>query len=212
MILDKEFHALSAQGKVYFDRLNKSVRRMQLLIRDLIMYTQVKVQKQAFEYRSLQAIVEEVKQNFSDEISQKQVTFQLGKMCDAYIIPFQFNQLMHNLVSNSIKFSKPDVSPVIKIETSIENGDSRLNEKLLNGKEYCHIQVADNGIGFDPEYKEKIFEVFQRLNGRDAFDGTGIGLSIVKKIVENHNGVITATGVLNQGAKFDIYIPHFSES
>jgi signal transduction histidine kinase len=211
MILDKEYISLSTQGKNYFDRLNKSVHRMQLLIRDLIMYTQVKVQKQAFEYRSLQAIVEEVKQNFSDEISEKQVTFQLGDMCDAYVIPFQFNQLMQNLVSNSIKFSKPDVRPVIKIESSIENGDSRVDKKLSKEKEYCHIQVTDNGIGFDPEYKEKIFEVFQRLNGRDAFDGTGIGLSIVKKIVENHNGVITATGVPNQGATFDIYIPHFNE-
>jgi len=72
---------------------------------------------------------------------------------------------------------------------------------------YCHISVSDNGIGFDPQYKERIFEVFQRLHGKEEYKGTGIGLSIVQKIVENHNGIITATGDLDKGAVFDIYIP-----
>jgi light-regulated signal transduction histidine kinase (bacteriophytochrome) len=74
-------------------------------------------------------------------------------------------------------------------------------------KEYCHIIVKDNGIGFEPQYSERIFEVFQRLHGKEEYDGTGIGLAIVKKIVDNHNGVITATSELHKGATFDIYIP-----
>jgi signal transduction histidine kinase len=80
-------------------------------------------------------------------------------------------------------------------------------DELIGDKEYCHISIADNGIGFETDYNEKIFEVFQRLHGKDVYKGSGIGLSIVKKIVENHNGVITATGQLHKGAIFDIYIP-----
>jgi signal transduction histidine kinase len=74
-------------------------------------------------------------------------------------------------------------------------------------KSYCHISVTDNGIGFEPEYKDRIFEVFQKLHNREEYEGTGIGLAIVKKIVENHNGIVTATSQLNKGATFDIYIP-----
>jgi signal transduction histidine kinase len=77
----------------------------------------------------------------------------------------------------------------------------------MHTKSYCHISVTDNGIGFEPEYKDRIFEVFQKLHNREEYEGTGIGLAIVKKIVENHNGIVTATSQLNKGATFDIYIP-----
>lgn len=79
---------------------------------------------------------------------------------------------------------------------------------LSPGKIYSHISFSDNGIGFDPEYKEKIFEVFQRLHGKEEYAGTGIGLAIVKRIVDNHNGYITATSVPGKGARFDIYLPY----
>ncbi len=101
---------------------------------------------------------------------------------------------MVNLVNNALKFSREGILPCIKISSSIE-GDN------------CHIRVSDNGIGFDEQYKEKIFEVFQRLHKKSDYEGTGIGLSIVKKIVENHKGTITATGKKGEGARFDIYIP-----
>ncbi|HMK02551.1 MAG TPA: ATP-binding protein, partial [Ferruginibacter sp.] len=81
------------------------------------------------------------------------------------------------------------------------------NEKLSPEKKYCHISISDNGIGFEQEYSEKIFDLFQRLHSRTQYHGTGIGLAIVKKIVENHHGFITATSKLNKGATFDIYIP-----
>ena len=82
-----------------------------------------------------------------------------------------------------------------------------MHHNLKQDLEYCHIRIADNGIGFEPIYREKIFEVFQRLYGRDTYKGTGIGLAIAKRIVENHDGCITANGELNKGATFDIYIP-----
>jgi signal transduction histidine kinase len=81
------------------------------------------------------------------------------------------------------------------------------NEKLTNNRNYCHISVSDNGIGFEQQFSDKIFELFQRLHGRQEYKGTGIGLAIVKKIVENHEGIITAKGELNKGATFDIFLP-----
>jgi signal transduction histidine kinase len=93
------------------------------------------------------------------------------------------------------------------IRSEIEHGH-KINDKRLGQKsDYCHITYTDNGIGFDRKYKDRIFEVFQRLNPREAYTGTGMGLAICKRIVENHKGIITAAGELNKGARFDIYIP-----
>lgn len=206
-ILEKDYDNLSANGKHYFNRLMNSVTRMQTLIRDLIMYTQVKAQSEVFVKTDIKQIIEDVKQNYSEEINQKGVIIELSEMCTVTVIPFQFEQLLQNLISNSIKFSKQGVNPVIHISSSIEKGDSQISNRLSPDKLYCHIVISDNGIGFDPEHSDKIFEVFQRLNGREEYEGTGIGLSIVKKIVDNHKGFITATGELNKGARFDIYIP-----
>ena len=110
--------------------------------------------------------------------------------------------MMYNLISNALKFSNPHTPPHIKIKSEL-----LLSFSSFDGRGACHISIADNGIGFEQQYSEKIFEVFQRLHGRSEYKGTGIGLSIVKKIVENHKGTITAKGQLNIGATFDIYIP-----
>jgi len=133
---------------------------------------------------------------------------------DVYVIAFQFRQLMLNLFGNSIKFARPEIPLRINVSSKIETADEIINRYQLPSHRvthemlYCHITVADNGIGFEPQFNDRIFEVFQRLHGNDKYSGTGIGLSIVKKIVENHNGVITANGELNNGARFDIYIPY----
>ena len=120
---------------------------------------------------------------------------------------------MNNLIGNALKFSKPNVPPHITIKSIIapgsmlQNENSELKGRLSQQKKYCHISISDNGIGFDPRYKDQIFEVFQRLYGKDEYPGTGIGLAIVKKIVENHSGIITARSEIDKGASFDIYIP-----
>lgn len=206
-ILDRDYDSLSPNGKNYFDRLLKSVKRMQTLIKDLLRYSQVKVHEQIFVETDLDKIVEEVKQDYNEELNQKNVLLQVGETCSAHVIPFQFNQLLQNLIGNSIKFVRPGVRPVIKVSCAVVKGSDLENIKLLPGRNYCHLVIEDNGIGFSSEYNEKIFEVFQRLNGREDYEGTGIGLSIVKKIVGNHHGLITASGELDKGARFDIYIP-----
>jgi light-regulated signal transduction histidine kinase (bacteriophytochrome) len=110
-------------------------------------------------------------------------------------------------VGNALKFKSKYRPLQIDISNSIETGAVIGLSKLNPDAEYYHITIADNGIGFESQYSDKIFEVFQRLHDRTHFEGTGIGLAIVKKIVDNHHGLIKATGKLDQGATFDIYIP-----
>ena len=143
-----------------------------------------------------------------EELQRKNATLEVDKIeSEVEIVPFQIHQLLYNLISNSLKFSHENIPPIIKIKSEMKTGGNLDNEKLDSQVKYCHITFSDNGIGFDQQYKEKIFEVFQRLHGKETYQGTGIGLAIVKKIIDNHKGIITAKGELGKGATFDIYIP-----
>ncbi len=207
LILEKENQNLSDSGKIFFRLMQKSAERMQQLIHDLITFSRIRAAERIFEDINLSTIIEEVKSELKESITQKRAIIEVNEICEVKAIPFQFRQLMHNLIGNALKFSHPDVPPHITI-TSKNIKYNKLNiVNLTPQKEYCHITITDNGIGFEKEFSKKIFEVFQRLNDKDKYPGTGIGLAIVKKIVENHNGIITAASELNKGAKFDIYIP-----
>ena len=206
-ILEKENENLSEHGKKYFQLMQLSAERMRQLIQDLISFSRLRAADRKFENADLSIIVEEVKNEFKEEIAEKNAVIEVKENCEVHIIPFQFRQLMHNLVGNALKFSNPLKPPHIVIK-SRNVKDNNLNIKgLAPRNEYCHISITDNGIGFEKEFSTKIFEVFQKLHGQEEYTGTGIGLAIVKKIVDNHNGIITATGRLNKGATFDIYIP-----
>lgn len=206
-IIEKEAENLSENGKDKFKRMQNAAQRMQTLINDLLAYSRTNIQERVFIKTDLRQIINEVKEDLTEELEQKSAVIEIGQTSQADIIPFQFKQLLYNLISNSLKFSNPDIPIVIKIKSQIALGKDLENEKLIPAKKYCHIKISDNGIGFEAQYNKKIFEVFQRLHGRDRYNGTGIGLAIVKKIIENHNGIITASGIQNQGASFDIYIP-----
>jgi PAS domain S-box-containing protein len=206
-IVEKEYNNLSDSGKNYLRRMGEAAHRMRTLIDDLLAYSRTNMQERKFEKANLADIVEEVRLEFAEELEKKQAIFEATDLCECNVIPFQMRQLTHNLISNAIKFANPNHPPHIKIKSEIAKGLKFQNEKLEPEKEYCHIHITDNGIGFEQQYNEKIFEVFQRLHGKEKYSGTGIGLSIVKKIVDNHNGIITAKGELNKGATFDIYIP-----
>ncbi len=206
-LIADESENLSDKGKEYVLRTEDAANRMQTLIDDLLAYSRTTTAERKFETTSLTPIIEAVKNDFKEIITAKQATIESGEMCDAHIIPFQFRQLMHNLIGNALKFSNPDRPPHIIINSRNIKGSKVKDQNLLSEKEYCHITVTDNGIGFAPQYKDHIFEIFKRLHDKEKISGTGIGLTIAKKIVENHNGVIIATGELNKGASFDIYIP-----
>ena len=198
---------LSESAKDYFKRMNDAAERMRRLIQDLLAFSRVSTTERKFVLTNLNKIVEEVKEEFKEVLAEKRATIEINEMCQIKIIPFQFRQLMHNLVSNSLKFSRQDVPSRIIIKSITARGNKLNNENLLPQKKYCHIIVSDNGIGFEKQFKEKIFQVFQKLHGKEQYSGTGIGLAIVKKIIDNHNGIITADSKLGKGATFNIYLP-----
>ncbi|MEP6647935.1 MAG: ATP-binding protein [Saprospiraceae bacterium] len=206
-ILEKEMDTLSESGKDHFQRMQLAAERMQTLIEDLLTYSRTNTAERKFEYTDLNEIIDDVKLEMKENLVQKDATIVTHKMCKAYVIPFQFRQLLNNLISNSLKFASPSRAPFIDINSEIINGTQVKNNLLEPEKKYCHISISDNGIGFEQQYSEKIFELFQRLHGKLTYQGTGIGLAIVKKIVDNHSGIITAESEEDKGARFDIYLP-----
>lgn len=207
LILKEERKHLSKTGKDYFKRMQLTAHRMQSLIEDLLAYSRTKNAERKFENTDLNELLDEVREEYEEKILEKKGEIVASKLCTAPVIRFQFRQLLHNLFSNSLKFTIEGRAPIIRIRASIASGADLEYNKLNPKTRYCHITFSDNGIGFDPQYSERIFEVFQRLHTVKEYKGTGIGLAICKRIVENHNGFITASGKINKGARFDIYFP-----
>ena len=180
---------------------------MQALIQDLLAFSYLNITDLQRKPTDLRLLTEEVVGDLKDLIDEKQAIIELPDAGEIIVVVFQFRQVLHNLIGNALKFVNPATPPHIRITcTLIDSGEIPNGQALPDGP-YHHITVADNGIGFDPRYSEKIFTLFQRLHGREQYNGTGIGLAIVKKIVTNHNGLITASSGPEQGATFDIYIP-----
>lgn len=207
LISQEESKNLSDSGKDYFLRMQETAKRMQAIIEDLLIYSHAKTTDHKFEKTDLTLIVNDVLKDFELLIQEKKATIVSDRLCKIRIIPSQFRQLIYNLISNSFKFTNPEKRIHITIKSKIEKGSKLNNKKLLPEIDYCHMIYTDNGIGFDAQYKNRIFEVFQRLHSKEAYQGTGMGLAICKRVVENHKGIITASGQLNKGARFDIYIP-----
>jgi len=206
-LLQDEEKNLSATGKEYFKRMQLTAKRMQQLIDDLLIYSRTKSSDRDFEKTDLKIITNEVKKDFEEMIAEREVLIDVTHLGYGSIIPFQFRQLIHNLISNSLKFSKTGRKLHIEIKSEIIQMSEPGQPKSSLQTDHCHITYTDNGIGFDPQYNTRIFEVFQRLHSQEEFKGTGIGLAICKRIIENHKGVIIASGKLDKGARFDIYIP-----
>jgi len=207
IILENENKNLSEKGKYNFQRMQLAAGRMQQLIDDLLAFSRINTTDHQFEETDLNLVIEEVRTELRDTIQEKQATIEATEICTVKIIPFQFRQLMYNLISNALKFSDPDRPSHISIKSVIVKGSEPDGQFFSPEKNYCHITVKDNGIGFESHFSERIFGVFQKLHSKEVYEGTGIGLAIVKKIVDNHKGHITATSELNKGAQFDIYIP-----
>jgi PAS domain S-box-containing protein len=206
-ILLEEEKKLSESGKGYFRRMQQAAKRMQALIEDLLAYLRISNSGQEVEKTNMKVVVGEVKTHFERVLKEKKATIEVNNLGKVDMIHRQFHLVMHNLISNSLKFSNPARALRIVIKSEIVPGRELKHEALAPEIDYCHIAYADNGIGFDPRYGERIFEVFQRLHGQEEYKGTGMGLAICKKIIENHHGIIQASGKVNAGARFDIYIP-----
>lgn len=206
IIAEKESHNLSESGKDYFRRIQKAAQRMQSLIKDLLAYSRTAISEKKYEMSNLDDLLLDVKGDLKEELQNKNIQIEAGTLGNASIIQFQMRQLLYNLISNSIKFARPHVPAQITV--AVKRGtDADFNDSNLPRGNYICLSVTDNGIGFDPSHSDRIFNLFQRLHDREKIQGTGIGLAIVKKIVENHNGFIKATGTPGGGARFDVYIP-----
>ncbi|NNF18296.1 MAG: PAS domain S-box protein, partial [Flavobacteriaceae bacterium] len=207
LLQEREVGNMSPEGMSKFTRIIKSAARMQTLIEALLLYSRTNTGKKDFKKVPMTTVLDEIKEDLKEEIENGELVIHTGHLDKVSIIPFQFHQLLHNLLTNAIKFTKPETTPTVHISTEIKMGKETGVDGLQADNSYCHIRVKDNGIGFDQTYANKIFELFQRLHGKDQYEGTGMGLAIVKKIVENHNGQITAEGEAGVGATFNIYIP-----
>ena len=199
--------ALGEQGKDYLGRMRTATQRMQTLINDLLTYSRVTTKAQPFAPVDLSTVAQEVLSDLETRTAEVNGKVDVDKLPTVQADALQMRQLFQNLVGNALKFSKPGESPVVTISSRRLNGKDSLATMGLTSNEALEITVQDNGIGFDAKYAERIFGTFQRLHGRSEYEGTGIGLSVCRKIVERHGGRIRAESEPNNGAKFIVTLP-----
>gem|GEM_PF-1317618 len=207
LIAEKETGNLSEKSKDYMNRTIRAATQMQQLIHDLLLYSRTTTSSEHFKKTDLNNILHDVTTELKEMIEEKNAFVVTERLPELEVIPFQFHQLFVNMISNSLKFSGADRKPHIHIKADMVDKDSL---ELNNGniyEKYYRITISDNGIGFDPRYDDKIFDLFQRLHSKNKYSGTGIGLAICKKIIENHDGFITAHGEPDKGATFIVYLP-----
>ncbi|HTN46603.1 MAG TPA: ATP-binding protein [Flavipsychrobacter sp.] len=211
-ILELEGDKFSDKAKDSFARIQNAVGRMQKLIDALLHYSRTNTDEKIFFKRNLNELVNDALQQHKEKIEETQAVIEVGKLPEVQVIPHQFTQLIENIISNALKYSKPTTIPYIRI-TASETSLSLIKEPLFAGAaaedRYWRIDVADNGIGFDMKYKDKIFELFQRLHGKHEYEGSGIGLSICKKVVQNHNGFMHVESTPGEGSTFSVLLPSF---
>jgi signal transduction histidine kinase len=191
--------ALGEQSRDYLDRILNSASRMRTLINDLLTFSRVASRAQPFKTIDIGQIAKEVVGDLEGRIQQADGEVQLGELPKIEADPTQIRQLLQNLIANALKFRREDVKPVVRVNSRRIDVDQEPST--------VELTVADNGIGFEEQYLDRIFEVFQRLHGRNEFEGTGIGLAICRKIVERHGGTITARSKPGEGSTFVITLP-----
>ncbi len=204
LALSRESERLSDIGKGWLDRISNAAGRMQKLIHDLLAFSRTQLYDDSRAEVDLNEVMEGIKSNYESEITAGELTIECGTLPSVIGIPFQLQQLLSNLVSNSVKYRREGQNTCVRISCSKAEVIGSVQKP---DRHYLKITVADNGIGFEQKYARKIFEIFQRLHGQLSYSGTGIGLAICKKIVENHNGFIRAAGMPDEGAVFDVYLP-----
>ncbi len=199
-------------------RMYASSERMSILIRDLLAYSRISTNREPFALINVAEVLAAVTAELHDQIERTDTHINLENLPDVLADVAQLHQLFSNLISNAIKFRKTDAAPVINISSRLVVGseldeypltDIIMEAKFTDGRRraYYEITVADNGIGFDERYSDRIFQVFQRLHGRSQYEGSGIGLAICKKVADNHGGAITAYSQTGQGSRFVVYLP-----
>lgn len=197
---------LDQEGKNNIIRIQKASERMQLLINDILTFSKLSVDDGLFVESDLNKLITEVLTDMEEEVTQKNAKISVEKLPSMYVNPGLIRPLFHNLISNALKYSKKNLEPMITIHSEVSPSLFSPGNKETN-HQYCRIFIQDNGIGFDQKYSEQIFGMFKRLHLSTEFEGTGIGLALCKKIVEKHNGYISARSKINEGSTFIISLP-----
>jgi signal transduction histidine kinase len=195
---------LTENDQDVFDRIERASKRMNILIEDLLKYSEVSQVQLEQEEIDLNEKMRNILTDLELIIEEKQAEIEVQKLPTVKGYRRQLQQLFYNLLTNSLKYNLPGVPPKIVIKSEEVMGEEA---NLMPGKKYSKLSVTDNGIGFDQQYATKIFQMFQRLHGKTTYEGTGIGLAIARKVVENHNGKIVAESVPGHGATFTVYLP-----
>lgn len=207
--LRKEFStSLSAETAKMLERMDSATVRMKSLIDDLLAYSRASMAPSDFKDVNLSSLVQQVLQDFEASINETGAIISVSHLPTVQGDERQLRQLFQNLISNALKYRKPETTPEVSI-SSIK--PDKINSSVSTGLQedkYFQIEVKDNGIGFEQEYADKIFQVFQRLHGRSEYEGTGVGLAIAKKVILNHKGFITAESEPGKGARFTILLPY----
>jgi light-regulated signal transduction histidine kinase (bacteriophytochrome) len=197
---------IDEEVKMFISRIQQSGKRMQALIKDILLFSKTSFEKQVFIESDLNTLLNDVLTDLETEIFDNQVIVESSSLPFLLVNPVLMRPLFYNLIGNAIKYSKKDVQPKVKIYSEYSAGHNGNTGREVKNK-YCRIFVEDNGIGFDQKYSEQIFGMFKRLHLHTQYKGTGIGLALCKKIVEEHNGFITARSKVNEGSVFIISLP-----
>ena len=195
---------LDDDGKMNIVRIQGAAERMQSLIKDILTFSKITIEKGSFVKTSLNSVVDDVLTELDAMVREKNAKVIVDKLPSLHVNPGLIRPLFYNLISNALKYSKKNVSPVVNIKSEAQqpSQDAKKPEQ-----KYCRIYIQDNGIGFDQKYSEEIFGMFKRLHLNTEYEGTGIGLALCKKIVEEHNGFISAKSKVNEGSTFIISLP-----
>ncbi|GAB3809387.1 hypothetical protein GCM10028819_50890 [Spirosoma humi] len=208
-ILRDQYETQLGEGTMYLERMQSAARRMSTLIKDLLTFSRLSTRQESTEMVSLTDVFSYVLHDLELVIQETGAVVTVDSLPSVTGDASQLAQLFQNLVSNAIKFGRPGIEPVIKVRSrrvAAEDLPPTVRPVRAAAAYYC-IDVADNGIGFDEKYVERIFQVFQRLHGTSKYAGTGIGLAICEKVVVNHGGAISARSQPDQGTTFSVYLP-----
>ncbi|GAA4399230.1 hypothetical protein GCM10023187_10750 [Nibrella viscosa] len=208
-VLQKQFGSvLGEAGNDLIGRMQKASGRMQTLVKDLLAYSRLNTQPKSAAAVDLNLLFAEILNDLELIIQEKQARIQVAPLPLVGGSLTQLTQLFVNLLSNALKFHKPDQPPQVIISGTVVSGRDLPDLKALNAhQQYVCVEVSDDGIGFDQRHSERIFQMFQRLHGVTKYTGTGVGLALCKRIVENHGGWITVRSQPDQGTTFTVYLP-----
>ena len=205
LITDRYSNLFDEDSMLFMGKISSSARRMSKLIKDLLNFSRISNHQEGFRTVELNSIVQRILDDQELRIKGLDAQVEVGELPVVQAIASQMDHLFNNLISNALKFTRSDVQPLLRIQATVVTGTAYSG--LIHDRSYFEITITDNGIGFEEKYLDHIFKVFQRLHGKTAFEGTGIGLAICKRVVMTHHGYITARSQPNEGTTFVMVLP-----